>query len=117
MNFKTFLLEAASKLSDYISIITKEIKTSVNDEDLFTDGSLYLIDYSKLDDEVGKEINGYFIYKKDASNGDDFYIGKFIYRVDKKKADILIDDVNKQFTTIADTELYIKNTLKSKITV
>jgi hypothetical protein len=46
---------------------------------------------------------------------DDFYIGKYIYRIAKGEADILVDDVKASFTTIADADLHIKNKLKGNI--
>lgn len=120
MKFAQFLIEndeaKSILLGDYIDTIEKEIVEKAKSSDLYADGDLYVIDYTKKDAEVNtKEILGYFIYKKDAEEGDDFYIGKYIYRIAKNQTDILIDDVKDSFTTIADADLYIKNKLKGNI--
>lgn len=120
MKFAQFLIEndeaKSILLGDYIDTIEKEIVEKAKSSDLYADGDLYVIDYTKKDTEVNtKEILGYFIYKKDAEEGDDFYIGKYIYRIAKNQTDILIDDVKDSFTTIADADLYIKNKLKGNI--
>lgn len=120
MKFAQFLIEndetKSILLGDYIDTIEKEIVDKAKSSDLYADGDLYVIDYMKKDAEVNtKEILGYFIYKKDAEEGDDFYIGKYIYRIAKSQTDILVDDVKDSFTTIADADLYIKNKLKGNI--
>lgn len=120
MKFAQFLIEndetQSTVLSDIVAQVEKEISAKAKNSGLYTDGDLYVVDYTKADAEVTtKEILGYFIYKKDAEEGDDFYIGKYIYRIAKGEADILVDDVKESFTTIADADLHIKNKLKGNI--
>ena len=80
MKFAQFLIEndetQSTVLSDIVAKVEKEISAKAKNSDLYTDGDLYVVDYTKADAEVTtKEILGYFIYKKDAEEGDDFYIG------------------------------------------
>lgn len=120
MKFAQFLLTEndddttkPTTVGDIIDIVDKKIADKAKDIDVFIDNDLYVIDYVKKDEEfTAKELLGYFIYKKDANEGDDFFIGKYIYRVTKDDVDILTDDVKGSFTTIADADLHIKNKLK-----
>ncbi len=120
MKFADFLNENSEEndntVGSFINTVEKNIADQAKNSDIYTDGDIYVIDYKKTDEVVEtKEILGFFIYKKDADQGDDFYIGKYIHRVSKNETDILIDDIKDSFTTIADCDLYIKNKLKGNI--
>lgn len=92
-----------------ISEIKKSLTELTKTKDISTDGDVYL---AKKDD---KEYLGFFVYKKDLNEQDDFYVGKFIYRVPEKKFDNLLDDVKESFKTLSDAETYINSYKGQKV--
>lgn len=87
-----------------IAEIKSALKQVTKDTDIVTDADVYI---AKHDD---KEFLGYFIYKKEIGDEqDDFYVGKFIYRVTEQKLESLIDDIKESFKNLAEAEEYIKS--------
>ena len=99
MDFRTFLLEAEE------GTLASKIKSFAADNDIIADTKIYTL-ASKNESET----IGYFIYSKE-NESDTYYLAKFI---DGEKFEALLDDIKETFTTIADTELHIKNKLKGK---
>ena len=96
-------------VKEYADVIVKKINERLKAEEFYSDDDPYFVNG---DD---KEILGYFIYKKtEVTESDDFYIGKFIYRIESSDIDVSFD-IDKSFTTFADVNLYIKNTLKGEL--
>lgn len=99
---------ANKNAEDTSDSIIGEIKTALKqvteDADIVTDADVYI---AKQD---AKEYLGYFVYKKAIGDEqDDFYVGKFIYRVTEQKLESLIDDIKESFKNLAEAEEYIKS--------
>lgn len=92
-----------------IGEIRTALKDVTEDSKISTDGVVYI---AKQDD---KEYLGYFVYKKDLDEQDDFYVGKFIYRVKEQKLDSLIEDIEESFKTLKDAEDYIASYKGQKV--
>lgn len=99
----------SSGTDSVIAEIKNALKEVTEDTKISTDGDIYI---AKQDD---KEYLGYFVYKKDLDEQDDFYVGKFIYRVSEQKLDSLIDDIEESFKNLADAEAYIKSYKGQKV--
>lgn len=97
-----------------VDSVLSEIKTALKDvtedSDIVTDGDIYIAK------EDAKEYLGYFIYKKAiGEEQDDFYVGKFIYRIKEQKLESLVDDIEESFKSVADAEEYIKSFKGQKV--
>lgn len=100
--------EKSENSEDTSNSIIGEIKSALKqvteDADIVTDADVYI---AKQDD---KEFLGYFVYKKKIGDEqDDFYVGKFIYRVAEQKLESLVDDIKESFKNLAEAEEYIKS--------
>lgn len=124
MKFIDFLRES-EEVKDDKSVTVGSIRTSIlkklesesKDLDIFIVDEIYLIDYTKPDEAVkSDDVAGYFIYKEDSAEQDDFYYSKFIYRVAGDNVDIEYDEDNENsFTTLADLTLSLKKLKANKM--
>lgn len=84
-----------------IKVALKQVTKGSN---IITDADVYIAKHDN------KEFLGYFIYKKEIGDEqDDFYVGKFIYRVAEQKLESLVDDIKESFKNLAEAEEYIKS--------
>lgn len=99
-----------STVDSVLSEIKSALKDVTEDTDIVTDGDIYIAK------EDSKEYLGYFIYKKEiGEEQDDFYVGKFIYRIKEQKLESLVDDIEESFKNIAEAEAYIKSYKGQKV--
>lgn len=101
--------DSESSSDSIIGEIKTALKDVTEDSKISTDGDIYI---AKSD---AGEYLGYFVYNKDLDEQDDFYVGKFIYRVKEQKLDSLIDDIEESFKTLKDAEDYIKSYKGQKV--
>lgn len=93
-----------SNADSIVSEIKSALKDVTEDTDIVTDGDVYIAK------EDAKEYLGYFIYKKEIGDDqDDFYVGKFIYRIKEQKLESIVDDIEDSFKNVLDAEKYIES--------
>lgn len=96
--------DAIDSVDSVISEIRSALVDVTENSDIVADGDIYI---AKQD---AKEYLGYFIYKKEIGDEqDDFYVGKFIYRIKEQKLESLVDEIKDSFKSILDAERYIES--------
>ena len=118
MKFLQFLKESEDQknentLTQLINMSRSLIEKNSKQMKIYPVKEIFLIDYKNKDEDVNKDdLVGYFIYKNELGEQDDYYIGKFLYHIKSQKIDILTNDIKDSFSTISDTETYITSNLK-----
>ena len=108
MKFRDFLMEEDTEKNTLVSVydsIIEHIGSEAKQLDIFPLTDLYFEEYKTLEAELsGNKITGYFVYKKDFGNQDDFYYAKFVYDTSKNDLDLTVDndENSKSYTSVVD---------------